>query len=197
MYFKLSCIPHQESCSLALVRNVRMSCEWVTFPLKREYGTSWESDRERQAHLSDGLQVPVIDLLYSDPAEHEPHLRKARGAAGLEDDAHVLSNHMTIDAAVADCRSDAPYVLEGQAGEANAHHQSEWHGKRQAKNLVAHILRLCEGLRRHLPHAVQGVGTFGLGEHVVELHLQEQKNPYIKQGGNKITFTILPASGSK
>jgi len=100
----------------------------------------------------------------------------ARLAAGVEAAVHAqavqLLQTSAVDLQHLEDRRDVPDVDEGHLTQLGAPLHGDADAIEEGEEPVGPLLAQVEAAVRALPHAVQGVGTLGLGEHILELDLE-------------------------
>jgi len=92
----------------------------------------------------------------------------AAGCEGLHD---FLADG-AVELAVLEGGCDAPDVVEGDLGEGAAPLGGDTDTAQEGGDLVANANPQLEACVCELPHAVDGVGAFGLTEHILETDLK-------------------------
>lgn len=132
-------------------------------------------ERESQAGVEKKRKAPVLlDFLaqrHSHTAEDLAQGLEEGIAEGLDAERVDAADALRLDQAALDAGHHGPDVAEGDAGEEEAPEESDGDPEDRRQDAVAPVLGHGEGGVAELPHPVQAVGAFGLGDDVLKLHL--------------------------
>lgn len=150
---------------------------------------------ESQAAVEKKQEAPVLlDFL----AQRHPHAAEdlAQGleegiAEGLDAERVDAADALRLDQAALDAGHHGPDVAEGDAGEEEAPQESDGDPEDRRQDAVAPVLGHGEGGVAQLPHPVQAVGAFGLGDHVLKLHLRGENRLEVRNTQSALCFSHL------
>lgn len=111
----------------------------------------------------------------SDAAEALAHGLEQRVAEGVHTDGVDATDAVDLDQVALHARHHGPDVQEGQDGEEDSPDQRQGDADQRRQQPVAPVLGDSEGGEAGFPHAVEAVGPFRLGNHVLKVYLKREE----------------------